>query len=426
MVETPFRITISRAFRALTAGLAGLFMLALWPATAVAAEPIKIGFSMALTGGLSGGGKAALVAVRMWAADVNAKGGLLGRPVELTYYDDQSNPATVPGIYSKLLDVDKVDLIISGYANAAIMPVMPIVMQRNLLIMGTFGVGINDSYNYKRYFAAAPLGPNSREAMSDGFFEVAMTMNPKPKTIALVGADADFTQNALYGARENAKKHGLQVVYDNTYPPKTAEFSQIVRAVQATNPDLVYVASYPPDSVGIIRAVKQVGLKAQMFGGGMVGLQYGAQKAQLGSLLNGIVAFEYYVPEPTMQFPGIEAFLERYQVAATKEGVDPLGFYIPPFVYAEMQVLEQAIKTVKSLDNEKLADHLRANAFSTIVGEIKYGAKGEWEKSRVLFVQYRNISGNDMNQFRLPGKQVILTPPQFKSGNLQYPYNGND
>jgi branched-chain amino acid transport system substrate-binding protein len=292
--------------------------------------------------------------------------------------------------------------------------------------MSSFGVGVNDQYAYKRYFQVAPLGPNSREAMSLGFFEAAMSINPKPKTVALVGADADFTQNALFGARENAKKFGLRIVYDNAYPPKTAEFSSIVRAIQATNPDLVYVASYPPDSVGMIRAVKQVGLKTSLFGGGMVGLQYGAQKAQLGPLLNGIVGFEYYVPEPTMKFPGIEAFLKRYQEIADKEGVDPLGFYIPPYVYAEMQVLEQAVTAVKSIDQSKLADYIHATTFKTIVGEVKFGPKGEWAESRVLFVQYQNVVGNELDQFQHPGKQVILAPARYKSGELKYPYPGTN
>src|SRR3989440_5337608 len=91
-----------------------------------AADPIKIGFGMALTGGLSANGKPALLALQIWKDDINRKGGLLGRPVELVFYDDQTNPATVPGIYSKLLDVDRVDLVISGYGTNLIAPLLPI------------------------------------------------------------------------------------------------------------------------------------------------------------------------------------------------------------------------------------------------------------------------------------------------------------
>ena len=93
-------------------------------------EPIKIGFGMSLTGPLSANGKMSLLAMQIWEDDINAKGGLLGRPVKLVYYDDQSNPSQVPGIYTKLLDIDKVDLIVSGYASGQIAPAMPIAIQQ--------------------------------------------------------------------------------------------------------------------------------------------------------------------------------------------------------------------------------------------------------------------------------------------------------
>jgi len=158
---------------------------------AAAANTIKIGLSMSLTGGLSGGGKSALLALQIWRDDVNAKGGLLGRPVDLVFYDDQSNPSTVPAIYTKLLDIDKVDFVISSYATNQIAPAMPIVMQRKLLFMALFGTGVNDTFNYDRYFQILPNGKETRLGPSLGFLETAMTMDPKPQTIALVGADAE-------------------------------------------------------------------------------------------------------------------------------------------------------------------------------------------------------------------------------------------
>src|SRR5262245_17678230 len=184
------------------AGVAGVVLaaLALWgggTATAQAPKPIKIGFGMALTGGLAGNGKAALLAMEIWKNDVNKKGGLLGRPVEFVYYDDQTNPATVPGIYTKLLDVDKVDLVVSGYGTNLIAPAMPLMIDRKLVFMGLFGLANNDKHEYGRYFQISPNGPNAAAAFSDGFFELAMKQNPKPKTVALVGADAEFPDNAL-------------------------------------------------------------------------------------------------------------------------------------------------------------------------------------------------------------------------------------
>ena len=392
------------------------------PARAQSTQPIKIGFGMALSGGLAAGGKAALVAYQIWADEVNARGGLLGRKVELVHYDDQSNPATVPGIYTKLLDIDKVDLVISGYATVPTAAAMPVVMQRKKVFLSLFALAANDQFKYDRYFQLQPNGPEAKYEFSRGFFELASALNPKPQTVALTGADAEFSILALEGARANAKKHGVKIVYDRTYPPSTIDFTPIVRSIRATNADLVYYASYPPDSAGLIRATHEVGLGAKMLGGGMIGLQFSALKTQFGPMLNNIVCYDLYLPEPTMNFPGIEQFLVRYRERAGQAGVDPLGLYIPPFAYAEMQILEAAVKAVGSLDDAKLADHLRSTTFQTVVGDIKFGDRGEWAEPRILLIQYQGISGNDLEQFKQPGKQVILHPPRFKSGELKVPF----
>lgn len=390
---------------------------------AEAADPLKIGLSMPLTGGLAGGGKSSILAMEMWADDVNAKGGLLGRRVQLVYYDDQTNSALVPGIYTKLLELDKVDLVISAYGTNQIAPAMPIVMQKNLVFMALFGTGVNETLHYDKYFQILPNGKETRLGPSLGFLETAMTMDPKPQTVALVGADAEYAQNVLIGARETVKRLGLKVVYDRSYPPNTVDYTPIVRAIQATNPEIVFVASYPPDTVGMVRAANEVGLKTRIFGGGMIGLAFGPVKQQLGPLLNGIVSYDVYVPEPTVKFPGIENFLKRYQEKAVAAGVDPLGFYLPPFAYAELQILGEAITTVGSLDQAKIAAYIHRTTFHTVVGDVKFADNGEWEKSRIFFVQYQNIVGNDVNQFRQAGKQVILYPPEFKSGKFNYPYS---
>ena len=411
-----------RSWAVMGALVAALVLAGVWSATADNPKPIKIGFGMALTGGLAGNGKAALLAMQIWKDDVNKKGGLLGRPVELIYYDDQTNPATVPGLYTKLLDVDKVDFVVSGYGTNLIAPAMPLVIERKLTFMGLFGLANNVKYKYPRYFQISPGGPNPEGSFSDGFFELAARQNPKPHTVALVGADAEFPQNALVGARDNCKRLGFQVVYDKTYPPNTVDYTPIVRAIKATNPDVIFVASYPPDSTGMVLAANEVGIDAKMFGGGMVGLHFTALLTKLVPKLNGIVDYGFWVPEPTMKFPGIEAFLQKYQPEAVKAGVDPLGYYLPPWAYAMMDVLGQAIEGTKSLDQQKVADYLHSHTFDTMVGKVQFGPDGEWAKSRMVTIQFQNIKGNDENQFKQPGRQVVVYPDEYKSGSLIYPY----
>jgi branched-chain amino acid transport system substrate-binding protein len=404
-------------------GAAGALAVALGISEVHAAEPIKIGFGMALTGGLAANGKSALVAMKIRESDVNATGGLLGRPVQLVYYDDQSNPATVPGLYSKLLDVDKVDLVVGGYATNMLAPAMPIVMQHDMTFLGLMGLAVNSEFHYPKYFAMIPTGPHPKTDFSKGYFDLALAQNPRPKTVAIVAADAEFARNAAEGARENAKAAGLQIVYDKTYPPSTVDFTPIVRAIQASNPDVVFVGSYPPDTAGMVRAINEVGFQPKLCCGGMVGLQSTALKTQLGPLLNGIVDYDFWIPAPTMQFPGVLDLLKKYQAKAAEEGVDALGYYMPPYAYAYLQVLGEAVTATKSLDQEKLGAYLREHTFKTVIGDIKFGENGEWAEPRLLQTQFQHIKGNGVDQFRNPATQVVLAPAAYVSGNMIYPYS---
>lgn len=416
--------SITRRARSLAVAAVAIFGLTISagqaPAQQPSGEPIKIGFSMALTGGLAGAGKAALIAMQIWAEDTNEAGGLLGRPVELVYYDDHTNPSDVPGIYTKLINIDEVDLVVSGYASNMIVPAMPIVMREGMVFPALFGLGLNDQFNYDKYFQIMPTGPEAKKALSRPFIDIAVEQGLE--TIAIVGADAEFSRNAMEGARANAQEEGLEIVYDDTYPPNTTDFSPIVRAIQATNPDILFIGSYPPDSAGMVRAIHEVGTEAKLVGGGMVGLQFAGLQTALGPLLNGIINFDFWVPEPTLQFEGIEQFLEKYQARAEGEGVDPLGHYLPPFAYAYMQVLGQAVEAVGEIDQDAIAEHIHDTTFDTVVGEVAFGENGEWAESRVLMVQFQNIEDNSLEQFAGPGKRVVIKPDQWQSGELIFPY----
>lgn len=383
---------------------------------AQAQQPIKIGHSMALTGTLGGGGKGAQIALEMWVEDVNAKGGLLGRKVELITYDDQSNPATTPGIYTKLLDVDKVDLLIAPYATVPTAPLMPLVKQRGKLLMGNFSFQVNSKIKHDMWFNNAPW--NTAASWSDNFFLAGKTLNAK--TVAFLVADQEFAQNLAGGAKAIAAGLGLKTVYEQNYPPATVDFSSMIRAIRAAKPDIVYVMSYPNDSVGIVRSVHEIGVgpSVKLIGGAMVGLQFAPVAESLGSMLDGWVNYHLYAPEKTMDFPGVKSFLERYSKKAIEAKVDSLGYYLPPFNYAIGQMLEQAVTATKSLDDKVLAKYFRENEMKTIVGNIRYGADGEWAKSRVIMVQFRGVVDKNVEQFRQPGKMVIVEPAEYKTGNV--------
>jgi branched-chain amino acid transport system substrate-binding protein len=384
---------------------------------ATAQQPIKIGMSMPQTGGLGAGGKSALIALQMWVEDVNAKGGLLGRKVQFISYDDQTNASLVPGIYTKLLDIDKVDLLIAPYGTNVTAPIMPLVKQRDLLLMGNFSFDVNAQIKHDKWFNNAPWGAGAL-AWGGTFLEAGRKMGGK--TIAIFAADAEFAQNLCNGGRNLVNAMGLQKVYDQNYPPNLVDFSSIIRAVRAAKPDIVFICSYPPESVAIVRAVNELGVgpTVKIIGGGMVGLQFEANMTALGPLLNGFVNYNSYVPEKTMDNPAIRNFLKRYEVRAKQEKVDLLGFYLPPFNYAIGQMLEQAVTATKSLDQKTLAAYIRNNEMKTMVGNIRYDAVGEWATPRVPMAQFRGIKAKDVDQFRQAGKQVIIGPAALKSGDI--------
>src|SRR3954464_4614225 len=225
----------------LAAALAAIGIAAV-PAASIAQQgPVKIGIGISQTGTLGGGGKAALLALPMWVEDVNKKGGLLNRKVELIAYDDQSNPATTPGIYTKLLDVDKVDLLIAPYGTVPTAPIMPLVKQRGLLLMGNFSFQVNAKVQHDMWFNNSPW--NDASSWSDGFFKNGLKVGSK--TLAVLAADNDFAQSLANGARELAKKADIKTVYDQNYPPTTTDFSSLIRGIRAAKPDMVFVMSYP-------------------------------------------------------------------------------------------------------------------------------------------------------------------------------------
>ena len=388
-----------------------------------AADPIRVGMSMALTGGVAPIGKQVITALQIWRDDVNAKGGLLGRPIELVFYDDQSNPANVPQIYTKLIDVDKVDLLIGPYATNMVAPAIPVLMQSKKTTIGILANAANSKFHYDQYFSMLPTGPEPQKAFSRGFFELAAAAQPRPKTVALIAADAEFAQNAVEGARQNIKDMGgFDTVFDKSYPPTTADFTPILRAIQALNPDIVFVAAYSADSVGIVRAANEIGLVPKLFGGTFIGLLVTPIKMQLGPLMNEIVNNEVFVPAPAFTFPGTLEVLAKYQTAAKTQGIDPLGWAFPPLSYAAGQVLAQAVEGAKSLDHKAIADYMRSHTFHTVVGDITFGKDGEWVKSRVVFTQFQNVTGNTLDQFVDTTREVVVWPKEYKSGDLIYPY----
>jgi branched-chain amino acid transport system substrate-binding protein len=383
---------------------------------------IKIGYSLSLTGGLAANGQTARLAHQIWQEDVNAKGGLLGRNVELICIDDRTDPSSVADIYRKLLADDKVDLLLGGYGNNSISPAMPVAMENKKFFVGLMGLGVNNTLAYDRFFAMIPTGPDPNTALTAGFFETASRQNPRPKTVAIVAADADFTKNPIAGARVNAKQYGLEVVSETKYSLATKDFASVLKEMKPDNPDILFLCSYLNDSVGLIRAIAESNLDPLMVGGAMIGPQSGAVQSQLGPLINGIVNYEYWLPTPTLNFPGVSRLIATYQERAKGTPADALGYYVAPMAYAQLQVIEQAIRATGGVDDAALANYTRTATFPTVVGDVRFGRLGEWASPRVLTVQFRNIGSNNASEFAKPDARPVIAPSNYVSGEVIVPF----
>lgn len=372
---------------------------------------IRIGYSLSLTGPVAENTKAVRLAHRIWEEDINRRGGLLGRKVELVCHDDKGDPSQVARIYGQLVDEDQVELVIGGYGTNTLAASMPMIMARNRFLVGLMGLGVNLELNYPRYFAMIPTGPKPNTALTEGFFAIAAAQHPKPKTVAILSADAEFSKNPVIGAHENAAKYGFDVVYEQTYPLSTTNFTPVIKHVKTAKPDLLFICSYLNDSMGLVRAIHASDFRPKLVGGAMIGPQSASVKTTLGPLLNGFVNYEYWVPVPQMDFPGVADLLANYQARAVDEQVDALGYYMVPLAYAQLQVLEQAVETTESLDDEVLAAYCRNHEFQTVIGKVRFGDGGEWAEPRVVQVQFQD-----------GGEQVVVDPPAYASGLFIYPY----
>src|SRR6202142_1674884 len=387
-----------------------------------ASAPLRIGYCLSLTGPLAGNSRSAGLAHEIWREDVNRQGGLLGRPVEFVCYDDQGNAALVPGIYKSLMDDDKVDLVLGGYGTTSILPAMPLMMERQRFFVGLMGLGVNNTLVYPNYFAMIPTGPDPNAALTEGFFALAATQKPRPHTVALLSADAEFSHNPILGAKDNAKKYGFAIVYEATYPLTARTFTPVIDAVAKSNCDLLFLCSYLADSIGLVRAIRDHKFRPKMVGGGMIGPQNTAVKTTLGPLLNGFVNYEYWQPVPKMRFPRVEQFLKTYQARAGDANVDLLGHYMAPLAYAQLQVVAQAVEATGGFNDARLAAYARSTTFDTVMGPVSFGVNGEWAEPRVLQVQFQGITGDGVDQFQTGSRQVVVSPPDFASGELRFPY----
>jgi branched-chain amino acid transport system substrate-binding protein len=220
-----------------------------------ATSALRIGYCLSLTCPFAGNGRSARIAHEIWRVNINIRGGLLGRPVELVCYDDHADMAIVGAIYRKLMDDDRVDLVIGGYGTEVLLAAMPVIVERERFFVGLTGLGVNNAFGYPNYFAMVPTGPNPGTALTEGFFKLAAAQSPTPRSIAIVGSEAEQSSSFILGAKANAAKYGLHVVHEAAYPIGTKAFIPIIDAVATSECELLLLCSGVADTAPLVRAV---------------------------------------------------------------------------------------------------------------------------------------------------------------------------
>jgi branched-chain amino acid transport system substrate-binding protein len=381
---------------------AASFLLASWLATPAGAQGnVVIGGTLGLTGAFADPAADYKAVYDRWLDQVNKKGGLLGRQVKMVIYNDESTPTVAQQLYNRLLDQDKVDLVLAPFSTFVGGAIVPIVNSHKKLLFNGGFVGINIFKNAK----GSIIGSYTYQEpdYTRGVFELIKTLpaDKRPKRAAIFTAQNPFPLvvrdgvGGKGGALNFAKEAGIAVVVKEQYPPNTTDFTGLVQKAKAANADLLLQLGLPNDTLQVARTVQQQGYKPAMFC--TCGSQATTLSAwpKLGSAAEG--AFGTTASWPSQGFAGLVELAEVFKA----RGYDTLPTYAI-VGYAILQVVEQAVEGAKTLDQEKLKAYIYGNEFKTVAGNFKYQDDGTPVFSQIL-LQY------------VQGKNQVVWPAQYRT-----------
>jgi len=371
------------------------------PRAAAQGNPVVIGASVSLSGTYAASGKYALEGTQLWVDDVNRRGGLLGRPVKLVYYDDKSDPNTGVQLYEKLITSDKADLIIGPYSSGVTSAVSTVAEKQKKVMLGPEAA---DAKIYMRGYKY-----NFQAQTQAGRYMVGALSLAKAsgyKTLAMLAEDTAFPKAVSAEVARMAPEYGLTVVFNETYAKGSSDYSALLTKVKQIAPDVVFANSYLPDAQGLVRQCRELGVNAKLFA-----VAVGAAEpefANLGSTADYVFGATQWAA--TMPWRNNAEFVKRYR---DKFGRDP--DYHSASNYATGEVLEAAVKQVGSLDQEKLAAAIAKLELDTVYGKFKVDERGvqvgftsallQWQKGKQVLVWPEALA---------QGKAILPAPPWSK------------
>jgi branched-chain amino acid transport system substrate-binding protein len=376
--------------------LAGVVFASL-PQPVAAQTPIKIGASMSVTGTYAKPGTYQKQGYDVCIDELNAKGGLLGRKVELVIYDDQSTPATAVRLYEKLITEDKVDAVMGPYSSAVSEAVANVTEKYKKVMVAPLAATTSIFKKGRKYIFMV-ITP--AENYLDGLIDMAAKRGLK--TVAIINEDTLFPKASAAGAAEAAKKRGMQVVLQEAYPKGNTDFSALLVKIKAANPDVIAAGTYFDDAVAITRQMKELNVNPKMFG-----LTVGGDLPEFYDLLKQNAEYIYGSTQwdESLPYPGQKEFLAAYK--AKFKGQEPS--YHTAAGYAGCLIYAEAVKKAGTLDADKVRDQLLKMEIKTAFGDYKIEPDGFQIAHKMVMLQWQD------------GKRIVVWPDDLSNGKPRYP-----
>jgi branched-chain amino acid transport system substrate-binding protein len=376
--------------------LAGVVFASL-PLPVAAQTPIKIGASMSVTGTYAKPGTYQKQGYDVCIDELNAKGGILGRKVELVIYDDQSTPATAVRLYEKLITEDKVDAVMGPYSSAVSEAVANVTEKYKKVMVAPLAATTSIFKKGRKYIFMV-ITP--AENYLDGLIDMAAKRGLK--TVAIIHEDTLFPKASAAGTVEAAKKKGMQVVLQEAYPKGNTDFSALLVKIKAANPDVIAAGTYFDDAVAITRQMKELNVNPKMFG-----LTVGGDLPEFYDLLRQNAEYVYGSTQwdESLPYPGQKEFLAAYK--AKFKGQEPS--YHTAAGYAGCLIYAEAVKKAGTLDADKVRDQLLKMEIKTAFGDYKVEPDGFQIAHKMVMLQWQD------------GKRIVVWPDDLANGKIRYP-----
>ena len=364
---------------------------------AAAAEPIRVGVTVSLSGPYEGPGSVALEGIQMWVHDINQRGALLGRKVKLVYYDDESDPQTSARLYERLINEDKVDLLLGPYGSDITLAASSVAEKYQFPMVATGAAGDTIwARGYRNIFGVDDVASHYMDLL------IELAANAGLKTIALVYADSEFPRQVAEGVRLRAAEHGMQLVFDREYPQEGADYVRLVSGMQAAQPELVIGGTYLEDSIALVREAKRQNFSPKAFAF-TVGPALREFVTELGDDANGIMGVVAWMRSAAMPMAMDLSYRYKSKFGHNASVQAALG-------YGGAQVLEAAVRLAGSLDKDAIRQQCSTMKFQSLVGRYQVDETGRQTAKSTYVMQIQN------------GWRLLVLPKELQDAKVQFPF----